>query len=438
MKRINKKVTVLMLFLLISPLTFSYSSADTHRASQSPLRIPPELFADIDGEINENEPNTRIIRIAQYPLASNSDQLLGIVFNYTWATHDTVYKFTRRTLTLEEVMGGGNRPLNIENYDLLVVGANYMSYLKDSFKPELQENIKDFLSQGGGYLASCAGVTLASQGYENPKNLYERRTNKGVLKIADVYLNHDFNGEIQYCMRANGLPPIDLKVERDNENPIFTPYTNSTLNLTYGGGPGMYKENLTDPKLGEITPLLTYNEELMVTKTIHFYKKRIIGWKEGNPIETDLLGQYCGVATTYNSSGRLVLFASHAEIPLVVNGTIDEFIGKRPKFSSLGILPRPVYSWVGTPVNMSYNWWIHRRAAAWIAGVPDEDLPPCNELMVFIDKPQFRLGRQFYFKDSQVGRFFNFSLLEPPFNFPRIEKSFILSRIIGKFVSKDY
>jgi len=51
-------------------------------------------------------------------------------------------------------------------------------------------------------------------------------------------------------------------------------------------------------------------------------------------------------------------------------------------------------------MNMSHNWWIHRRAASWIAGVPDEDMPPCNELMVFMDKPQFRFGYQLYVNDK--------------------------------------
>ena len=99
-------------------------------------------------------------------------------------------------------------------------------------------------------------------------------------------------------------------------------------------------------------------------------------------------------------SGKIVLYSSHAEIPLIVNGTLYERFGHPPTYASFGLVPRIVYDWVGTPINMSHNWWILRRTAAWIAGVPDEDLPPCNELMVFMDKPAFRLGHYFYLNET--------------------------------------
>ena len=65
----------------------------------------------------------------------------------------------------------------------------------------------------------------------------------------------------------------------------------------------------------------------------------------------------------------------------------------------------------------------------------DSDLPPCNELMVFFDKPVYRYGYKLYLNDTLIGPRFNFSLLNPPFNFPKIERSRILSLIMGKFVS---
>jgi len=379
----TKKVTIIVISLL--------------------LTIPLTMFS-VYADNPDNNPNIRIINIAQYPLfGGGCDHTVNIVFNYTWKANNTIYKFRCTALTLEEVAGGGEKPLNIENYDLLYVGVNYWSYIKDGLNKKLQNNIKKFLSEGGGYIGSCAGVTFASQGFEKPKGVYQRATNRGVLGIADIYLNQDWFGELQYCMRsALSLPPIKLKVEK-SDNPIFAEYKISHINLTYGGGAGLYEADKSDSKLGKITPLLKFDEELMEIKPLHWYIKGLLpGWIPIKKVKTDLLGYHAAIATTYNNSGKIVLFSCHAEIPLAINGTIKERFGKRPTYSSFGKLPRIVYEWNGTYINMSHNWWLHRRAAAWIAGVPESDLPPCNELMVFMDKPQFRIGHQFYVNNTQL------------------------------------
>ena len=55
-----------------------------------------------------------------------------------------------------------------------------------------------------------------------------------------------------------------------------------------------------------------------------------------------------------------------------MNGSIREFFG----FSIYGI-PRYVYEWEGgEQTDIDYNWWILRRSAAVVAGIPEEDLPP--------------------------------------------------------------
>ncbi len=86
---------------------------------------------------------------------------------------------------------------------------------------------------------------------------------------------------------------------------------------------------------------------------------------------TDISGQWAGVETTYGA-GRMILFSPHPEIPPLMNGSISEFFG----LSIYGI-PRYVYSWGGgKQTNEDYNWWILRRSAALVAGVPEGDLPP--------------------------------------------------------------
>jgi len=390
LNKIISKISVLIMLLLLieSPVVISYS-----------------VYHSLDNlvyDVCENKTREVIISIAQYPRLSNCEELFGLIFNYSWIANDTLYKFTIRELTLDEVAGFGDKPLNTDNYDLLIVGANYNSYIRDCVNNKIRKNIKDFLSDGGGYIGSCAGATLASMGFEKANGLFHRFANRGVLKIANVYSNEDWFGELQYCLRSvNYLPPIEVSVNKTTSNPIFKVYPDDSINLTYGGGPGLYLANCSDPKLGEIVPLLTYSEDLMETKPIYWYIKGLLpGWIPIKKVKVDILGQYCAVATTYNNSGKIVLYSSHAEIPLIVNGTLYERFGHPPTYASFGLVPRIVYDWVGTPINMSHNWWILRRTAAWIAGVPDEDLPPCNELMVFMDKPAFRLGHYFYLNET--------------------------------------
>lgn len=422
MKLFNKIIIVCVFFLLAVPLVISGESI----------------------KVTEKNLDVRTIKIAQYPRETGSDLSFDILFNYTWIANDTLYKFTCTELTLEELIGGGEQPLNISNFDLLLVGVSFKGYTRDFRYPELGENIREFLLQGGGYLGICAGATRATQGYENPNKLYKKHLNRCVFKIANVYANSDFTQESQYIdkcasiTRVNqGLIPIENKVLRNDSNPIFADYPFETLNITYGGGPGLYPANASDPNLGNITPLLVINEELMDTKPIHWYVKGLLpfAWWKLLKVETDMYGQYGGIATTYGP-GRVVIYTGQPEIQLVLNGTIEEYLGRTTGYGISFPPIRVVYSWIGTPMNMSHNWWIHRRSAAWIAGVPDDELPPCNELMVFMDKPQFRFGPQLYFKDHQVGSYFNFSLLEPFFNFPWIERSFLMKKVIGRFVSK--
>ena len=151
MALLNKMFTIGILFLFILPL---FNSVDSVQISGEKL-------------------DERIIRIAQYPRQTPSEQLFEIIFNYTWEINNTVYKFSYKELTLDEMKGGGERPLNNDNFDLLVVGATFNSFSRDGLDPRISENVKDFLSQGGGYLSSCGGTIFSTQGYENPKTWYE-------------------------------------------------------------------------------------------------------------------------------------------------------------------------------------------------------------------------------------------------------------------------
>jgi len=373
-----------------------------------------------------SDKNEIIIRVALYPLKTGSDIFLRQALNYAWYANGKLYRFDTHVLTFKEIRSKDFYS-NLKNYDVFIAGASYLSYLVDGKREAFKKSIEKFLSDGKGFYGVCAGAFLASQGYENPDNWFERETNKGVLRIANVYLNCDFDRELQYLLKEASLPnprfgqiPIEVKVNKSSPIPIFKPFRKEVFNISYGGGAGLYIANSKDPRLGKVYPLLIYNEELMETKPIHFWKRVLIGWKKGETIKTDLKGNYAMIATTFNNSGRIVLISSHPEIPVMVNGTIVEFFGR----NTLGI-PRIVYAWYnGTRLNMSKNLWIHRRVVAWLAKVPDEDLPPIEEVMVLISKP---ISKQFY------GIYINDKKIIPSKLLP-LTTSKILTRILTKLL----
>jgi len=414
-------VTVFFITILFCSSIFSFSVADS-----------------VDGDLLKPADDVVIIRIVQYPDSSNSGKNFQMIFDYSWSANNTTYKFAWRYLTKEELRGGGEKPLNAKNDDVLVLGSNYFSYLVDGWASKaMVNNVKTFLAEGGGFLGTCAGTDFVSQGWNGtPKDIHSLVADHGCLGVVDVYLNHDLNEEMQYCQRSKSfMPPINNIIERYNGNPIFATYPDDTIDMTYGGGGTMYLADVDDPMLGDVVPLLTCNEELGETAPIHHWHKRVLGWVKGDPIHTGFVGQWSAVASTYNNSGRIVTYTAHPEIPLYMNGTVEERIEKRNTFSSFGLAPMPVYYLIdGEYLNISKNWWVHRRSAAWAAGVPDDDLPPANELMAWMIKPM-SLYNQFYFRDSEIGPYFNFSLLDSPFNLPRIQDSPLLSRIFGRFVS---
>jgi hypothetical protein len=127
-----------------------------------------------------------------------------------------------------------------------------------------------------------------------------------------------------------------------------------------------------DPLLGEICPLAIYTEEPMDKGPIHYWKTS--SFKDPEPyktIITDIVGQYAGVATTYNE-GKIVLFGPHPEYSTWTNGHINEF-----ETESRGWIGNKfVYNWTGKETSYDYNWWIIRRSVAWVAGLTEETLPP--------------------------------------------------------------
>jgi len=365
------------------------------------LLTPSIQSTDIDNIEHQN--SQKFIRIALYDCSSSfNEKQFQTAFNYQWTRNDISYYFNMTIIDKNDVLGKGPHQLTNKNFDVFVIGANAKSYLLDGLDTKWKAKVQNFIANGGGYLGICGGANAASQGFETPENVFHQHVNKGVLKLANVYINDNFLDEWQYLFKigfdaffagnvTNSSYPsyvtINTTVQKNQFNAIFSGYDENFSYISYAGGPGMYNASSTDRKYGPIIPLLEYNEELMYTKPIHYWIPTLNGWKIFRNISTNLLDKFAGIATTYNSSGRVVLYGPHPEYPFVViNGTIKEYLG-HGYLSSFGLFKQYVYNYFGYLQDFFKNIWIVRRSAAWAAHVPDTDLPPISETAIWLNGP---------------------------------------------------
>lgn len=336
------------------------------------------------------ESDTHIISVALYECWGINNRYILEILNYSWTIDHQLYRFEVTIIDSMDIKGEGNISLTRDNFDVFIIGASATSYLVDGLNATWRNNIKDFVAHGGGYLGICGGANAASLGFENPKNIFHRRVNQGVLGLADVHINDNFLGEWQYLIKFgfdafwnddndDNITPyyasINTTVEKNQDNVIFSCYNKNCRDITYAGGPGMYVAHELDDKLGTIIPLLRYNEEPMKSKPLHYWIPTLNGWRIVKKVNTNLEDTLAGVATLYNSSGRVVLYGPHPEDRVIVNGYVREYLG-RSMINFIFPFETYVFNYYGTQLAKSYNWWIIQRSVAWAAKIPDLDLPP--------------------------------------------------------------
>ena len=298
---------------------------------------------------------------------------------YSWEENGTKYEIVPVVIGREEVIGKGKNSLTNENFDVFIVPGSARPYF-DAYDFKWRLNVKKFVENGGGYIGICGGANLASMGFQeklSPNSII----NASILKIANVYVNDQQMQEWQYLWKSNwqhGLPPINVYLPK-TKNPIFKGFYGTYRNIRYGGGPGMYPANSKDKKCGEVIPIAIYAEEPMEVAPIHFWKWRN-GWEIAANVTTDIKGEYAAIATTYGK-GRIVLFSPHPEKKTFFGGHVEEF----PVRPNAGPFTWFIYNWSGgIPSEESYNWWILRRAVAWVAHAP---IPPASNIAISVWKP---------------------------------------------------
>ena len=185
-----------------------------------------------------NNSADQVIRVALYDTWGRNNRYIEDILNYTWATNNFTYQFHVTTLSTDavaDIENSGNITLTNENFDVFIIGASADSYLVDGQDATWKNNVQQFVENGGGYLGICGGANAASQGFENPQNWFHRRVNKGILGLADVYINDNFLSEWQYLMKfgfggsdfeypSNTVASyisVNTSVEENPENKIF-------------------------------------------------------------------------------------------------------------------------------------------------------------------------------------------------------------------------
>jgi hypothetical protein len=327
----------------------------------------------------------QVVRIALYDCGWNNRYFDGI-FNYSWEHGNMSYRFEATVVDADDVRGDGDVAFSIERFDVLLIGASASAYLVDGVDEAWRDAVQQFVADGGGYLGICGGANTASMGFEEPRSLFQRRVNRGVLRIADVYINDDVVGEWQYLLKfgfdafgsdhGNGSYPYYASVNTTlaDRHPIFAGYDGDARHITYAGGPGMTPAGRGDGLHGQVSTMLRYGEEPMETMPLHYWRPTLHGWTIWKNVTTDIEDSAAAVATSYGE-GNVVLYGPHPEHRVVVNGTVREYLGHGiPNFA--GPVERYVFNYFGEMLSHDYNWWIVRRSAAWAAGLSEPELPP--------------------------------------------------------------
>jgi len=254
--------------------------------------------------------------------------------------------------------------LRPDKFDIIIMpGANtYWALRRGSpiFSPKWRTVVRNFVKSGGGYIGICGGSTIACQGRKTSDSQEGSVTE--FLKISNTWANQIFYRQDQYDIRNpdTGGIPINVDIKRSG-NPVFDSFyfqhSNEDRSIKYWGGPAFIVADSQDNLLGPVNILGTYAEEPMEKAPLHWFASDL-------KVKTDMKGKGAIISTTCGK-GRIILFGNHPDAHTWHNGHMEE-----------NYISYPRYEWKGDKTDRSYNWWILRRAAAWLSQkVPDEHLP---------------------------------------------------------------
>ncbi len=299
--------------------------------------------------------------------------------------------------------------------------------------------IADFIKDGGGYTGHCGGASLITESAKEPESPVEALHDRSSLDVSAVnfwyesacapllgeFLGHSpsrvglFNymycmyqpdievedvADFDMCLIHDGVP-MDIPV--NTSHPIFDDYLKDTRRIKWNAGPAFVTPETADRPLSIVAryPIEEVSENESTKIYVWDYAGGIRGLLKGliKSIKDGegLMGAYyraedweltnevininfsnkpCMTAEIYpnENKGRIFLQSLHPEHPVWWGGHIEEMEDTNDNCMSEGL-----YKWVNmTPLEETiqdeetYNWWMLRREVAWVAKIPDNDLPP--------------------------------------------------------------
>lgn len=309
--------------------------------------------------------NRVILKIAVYdakePLVCITKNMLD---NFSFSHKNISYVFNVNLLDFQDIIMG-----RLDGYDVFEVPGGVIYYpqsIKDNvfYLGRWKRNIREFIADGGGYVGTCGGSTMASQ---NPIIFWSLVQSIGFVNIkADVDVLNEGQYISQYLFTRIGFGiPIKISI-KNSGNPIFFGHYGENRSIRWWASPSLYDPNSVrnNPLFGEIKVLATYAEEPSEVAPIH--RQLLFG---GGKVKTHQKGEYAVIATSYGN-GKVVLFGPHPEYSTWLNisssprDNIKEGVSWRGKW----------YLWVGgDETSFDYNWWMLRRAIAWVSNKMSDD-----------------------------------------------------------------
>jgi len=240
-----------------------------------------------------------------------------------------------------------------------------------------------------------------------------------------------------------GGAPLDFQIMKDN--PIFSDFSKETERIRWWAGQALLlpenpdreirvlarfpKQELSDNDatrvyawryIGGIRGILKalvqayrlVQKEHLDVKLIPLFAYYLAGdWEKTDKIiHLDFSDKPSITAEVYpnENKGRILLSTAHAEYMIWQDGHIEEV--DDTKFNCLAT---GLHQWKDIPelsetleYELTHNWWIHRRFAAWLAKVPDDHLPPICQSKI-TQKDRYLISNNIFCTDSLVNQMKN-------------------------------
>jgi hypothetical protein len=214
----------------------------------------------------------------------------------------------------------------------------------------------------------------------------------------------------------SGGVPVDFTILKDN--PIFKDYKGDTIRIRWWGGPGLiipkvterdvkilayypekdlseynstriyawsYVGGLTGLFKGFLEALNKFRDKNEGFTNILFYSYLLAKpWKKSNKIIDLNLSNKPAISTEIypnENKARILLCTAHPEYMIWWRGFIEELDEAKNNCLANGFRKWKEINPLSKTVRdeLTYTWWIVRRFTAWVAKIPDNELPPIEK-----------------------------------------------------------